>query len=315
MSEQIERRSFETRGSLDPRLAEASLDRWGRSLYAALRVGDGVFGWIAAVARLVRLNSGITSAVAAVLTALITEPPVPAAQMALIAIVVIALSNGGFALNDVYDRDIDKINQPGRPIPGGRIGASQALVIGTGNLAAAAVLSLLLPGWCIAVVQIDVALLVAYAIWSKKMGILKGVVVAYLVASGFLIGAYTFDRIGTVIGTLIGAAFFATLARELVKDVQDIEGDRLHDARTVPIMYGPRIAYAAAFACIALCILLVAIPYVMGLVNNVYLALNLLAVGVFLIGWRIRHGSARLCQYMIMAGSILVLLAFAIGQT
>ena len=51
----------------------------------------------------------------------------------------------------------------------------------------------------------------------------------------------------------------------------------------------------------------------MGLVNNVYMALLLVAVGVFLIGWRLRRGSARLCQYMIMAGSIVVLVAFAIG--
>jgi hypothetical protein len=58
----------------------------------------------------------------------------------------------------------------------------------------------------------------------------------------------------------------------------------------------------------------VAIPYVAGLVNHIYFVLNLLAVCIFLVGWRLRFGSARLCQYMIMAGSILVLLAFAIGQ-
>ena len=51
----------------------------------------------------------------------------------------------------------------------------------------------------------------------------------------------------------------------------------------------------------------------MGLVNNAYMGLLLVALGVFLIGWRLRHASARLCQYMIMAGSIVVLVAFAIG--
>jgi hypothetical protein len=98
MSEQIEGHAYEAPSSIDPRQAEASLDRWGRSLYAALRMGDSdVFRWIASVARLVRLNSGITSAIAAIITALIAQPAVPAAQIALIAIVVIALSNGGFA--------------------------------------------------------------------------------------------------------------------------------------------------------------------------------------------------------------------------
>jgi hypothetical protein len=81
MSEQIERRIAEARGSIDPRQMEAFLDQWSRSLYAALQMGDGaVLRWIAAVARLVRLNSGVTSAIAAIITALIAEPPVPASR-------------------------------------------------------------------------------------------------------------------------------------------------------------------------------------------------------------------------------------------
>ena len=84
-------------------------------------------------------------------------------------------------------------------------------------------------------------------------------------------------------------------------------------ARTLPIMFGPNIAYVATSACLALCLILAAVPYVMGLVNNAYMVLLLVAVALFLIGWRLRHASARLCQYMIMAGSIVVLAAFAIG--
>ena len=53
-------------------------------------------------------------------------------------------------------------------------------------------------------------------------------------------------------------------------------------------------------------------PYLMGLVKNAYMAVLLVAFGVFLIGWRLRHASARLYQ-TIMAGSIVILIAFAIG--
>jgi hypothetical protein len=79
------------------------------------RAGAGLFLRVASIARLVRLNSGITSAAAAILTASMVVPPIQATQMALIAAVVVTLSNGGYALNDICDRAIDKINQPGDP--------------------------------------------------------------------------------------------------------------------------------------------------------------------------------------------------------
>jgi geranylgeranylglycerol-phosphate geranylgeranyltransferase len=240
-------------------------------------------------------------------------PPIQATQMALIAAVVITLSNGGYALNDICDRAIDKINQPGRPILAGRISVRHALLIGSGNLVAAVVLAMPLSPWCIALTLTDAALLGAYAVWSKRLGPLKNILIGYLVASGFLIGAYNWDRIDPAIAVLAACAFFGTIAREMVKDVQDIEGDRYHGARTLPIMFGPNIAYVATSACLSLCLILAAVPYVMGLVNNAYMALLLVAVALFLIGWRLRHASARLCQYMIMAGSIVVLVAFAIG--
>jgi len=104
------------------------------------RASASLFLRVATVARLVRLNSGITSAAGAILTASMVVPPIQATQMELIAAVVVTLSNGGYALNDICDRAIDKINQPGRPIPAGRISVP-ALLIGSGNLVAAVVLA------------------------------------------------------------------------------------------------------------------------------------------------------------------------------
>lgn len=267
-----------------------------------------------ATLRLIRLNSGITSSTAAVLTSWMASPPVPALGMALIAVVTLLLSSGGYALNDVRDRHIDTINQPRRPIPSDRIGIPPAIFIGITCLLAAALLALKLTPWCIGVTLLDIFLLIAYALWSKALGAMKNVVVGYLVASGFMIGVFTFDRIDPVIATLIACAFFATMGREIVKDIQDSEGDRQHHSRTLAITLGPRRAYAAAFICLALSLSIAAIPYAIGLVNDFYLALLLIGFAVFLLAWQVRQSSARLCQYMIMAGSLVVLAAFAIGS-
>ena len=237
---------------------------WGGRRRSPIGTASTALLLIAAAARLVRLNSGITSAVSAVLTAWLAKPPVPPTEMTLIACVVLALSSGGYALNDVCDRNIDRINQPGRPIPRGAIGVQGGLLIASSCLIVAVALVLPLSAWCIVLTLSDIVLLIAYALYLKVLGALKTIIVGYLVASGFLIGAFTFDRIGPVIATLIACAFFATMGREIVKDIQDMDGDHRHCARTLPIMAGPRVAYAAAFICLALSLLLGAIPYAIG---------------------------------------------------
>lgn len=78
------------------------------------RASASLFLRVATVARLVRLNSGITSAAGAILTASMVVPPIQATQMALIAAVVVTLSNGGYVLNDICDRAIDR-DQSARP--------------------------------------------------------------------------------------------------------------------------------------------------------------------------------------------------------
>jgi 4-hydroxybenzoate polyprenyltransferase len=43
---------------------------------------------------------------------------------------------GGVVLNDVFDRDVDAVERPERPIPSGRVSASRAAALGTSLLAA-----------------------------------------------------------------------------------------------------------------------------------------------------------------------------------
>jgi len=43
---------------------------------------------------------------------------------------------GGVVLNDVFDRDVDAVERPERPIPSGRVSTSRAAILGTSLLAA-----------------------------------------------------------------------------------------------------------------------------------------------------------------------------------
>ena len=122
------------------------------------------------------------------------------------------LSNGGYALNDICDRAIDKINQPGGPIPAGRIGVPHALLIGSSEtLSRLSCSQCRYSRWCIALTLSDAALLAAYAVWFKRLGPLKNILIWQYVASGFLIGAYNWDRIDPTIAILAACAFLERL--------------------------------------------------------------------------------------------------------
>jgi geranylgeranylglycerol-phosphate geranylgeranyltransferase len=312
MRDQIKQRIQDIPAPADPRRGQIFAD--GDLSQAPCMMRHVTPRWLAAIARLVRLSNNIVLSFAGIVAASTVEPPIPTTQMMLIFAVLFALTSGGHALNDFFDRDIDKINRPDRPIPAGAISQRQALIIGIAGLVAALGFSLLLTTWCVTLTLIDAALLVVYAAWSKVLGALKTIICAYLVASSFLIGAYTFDRVDLIIGVFTACGFFLMTARELIKDVEDLDGDSRYGARTVPILFGARFAYAVAFICITLSLVLAAIPYAMGLVNHIYLALVLLAAGLSVNGWRQQDSSARRYQQMIKAASVAVLVAFAVGR-
>ena len=75
---------------------------------------------------------------------------------------------GGVVLNDVFDRDLDRIERPERPIPSGRVSTPRAAALGGGLLAAGvasgAVASLAAGG-----IALAIALLVLlYDAWGKR---------------------------------------------------------------------------------------------------------------------------------------------------
>ena len=79
-----------------------------------------------------------------------------------------ALYAGGIVLNDVFDREIDRLERPERPIPSGRISVAQAAALGAGLLvvgvaaAAAANMTALMVALAIA------ACVLLYDAWGKR---------------------------------------------------------------------------------------------------------------------------------------------------
>ena len=84
-------------------------------------------------------------------------------------------------------------------------------------------------------------LLWLYASFLKKTPLFGNISVSYLAASIFLFGG-AIQGIQGIISVLpiAGATCGVMLARELIKDAEDMPGDNEHGARTFPLLYGIR---------------------------------------------------------------------------
>lgn len=185
---------------------------------------------------------------------------------------------GGAAnsLNDIFDQDIDRVNRPDRPLPAEQVTPRAAWIVwGIGSVLGVA-LSLGLTGVHVGLAVGAVALLYAYNAWLKHVPGVGNLVVALVVALAVVYGSLAVGPVGPA---FVGAvfAFLTTLAREIVKDVQDVTGDAEAGARTLPLVAGPQTAFRSAAGIVALTVVLTPAPFLWGGYEGLYLLAVLFA--------------------------------------
>lgn len=183
----------------------------------------------------------------------------------------------GNSINDWFDQDIDSINKPRRPIPSGGVTPRAALALYFVLLSALAVCLTRLPAQQALWVAAWAVLLHIYSWKAKRMYLAGNLLVAMVVSSAFLLGAFTS---GDISAGMVPAVFtfFFVMGRELVKDTEDIVGDRECGARTVPVVSGPGPALTTAAVIFALLAAAIPVPFLKGLYGKAYLVTMLVSV-------------------------------------
>lgn len=228
-------------------------------------------------------------------------------------VATIAATGGGNAINDYFDREIDAINQPGRPIPRGDISVRGALWFSLTLFAIAIAAAATLPVVAIAIAVFNFLALVAYTELFKGLPGVGNLLVGYLTGSTFLFGgAAVAEPLGAV--ALFGLAAIATLTREIVKDVEDIDGDRQEGLRTLPIVIGERRALTLGAGIMGGAVLASAWPYYSGTFGVIYLAVVIPADGVMIWATLRAFSDPAESQRWIKRGMLLAAMAFVAGR-
>ncbi|QLG62071.1 geranylgeranylglycerol-phosphate geranylgeranyltransferase [Halorarum salinum] len=237
--------------------------------------------------------------------------PIPLTLAVAATILAVAAGN---AANDYFDRDIDRVNRPDRPIPSGRVSPREALVFAAALFAGAVLAAATLPPLALAIAVVNLLALVAYTELFKGLPGVGNAVVAYLTGSTFLFGAAAVGALGPDVWVLFGLAAVATFARELVKDVEDVAGDREEGLSTLPIVAGERATLAVAVAAMTVGVAASALPYARGTFGGAYAALVVPADAVMLgaTAWGFRNPAA--AQRWLKRGTFLAAAAFVAGR-
>jgi geranylgeranylglycerol-phosphate geranylgeranyltransferase len=176
-------------------------------------------------------------------------------------IVVFLVGAGSMPFNDYFDRDIDIISHPERPIPSKRISPKEALIFSIGLFTVALIISYFINWLCFAIVIFTLLSLYAYETLFKNRGFIGNIYVAFLSSLSFTLG-------GAAVGnpfaslTLATLTFFLFTGRETLKDVQDVKGDIL-SRNTLPMRIGERNAAIIGSIFLILAIIITPLPYLL----------------------------------------------------
>jgi geranylgeranylglycerol-phosphate geranylgeranyltransferase len=232
------------------------------------------------------------------------------------AILATALATGGGnAVNDYFDRDVDAVNRPDRPIPRGAVSARAALAFALTLFALAVAAAATLPRVALAIAVVNATALAGYTRLFKGLPGVGNAVVALLTGSTFLFGGAAVGRpLAPGLLVMAGLAAAATLGRELVKDVEDVAGDREEGLRTLPIVAGERLALGLAAIAVGVSVLASGLPVALGTFGVVYLAVVLPADVVMLHAAVRSFTDAGAGQRRLKTGMFLAATAFVVGR-
>jgi 4-hydroxybenzoate polyprenyltransferase len=188
-----------------------------------------------------------------------TTEPMGVINLLLLISASILIAAGGYVINDYFDQNIDRVNKPDRLVVGSIIKRRWAILWHLGLSLAGVALSALVSrklGHPLPAVfnLVTVILLWFYSTTFKKQLLVGNIIISLLTGWVVLVLYVAISPIGLQVpegnqmnvltrvykfAVLYGGfAFIISLIREVVKDVEDMEGDARYGCRTMPISWG-----------------------------------------------------------------------------
>jgi geranylgeranylglycerol-phosphate geranylgeranyltransferase len=229
------------------------------------------------------------------------------------------LTAASMTINDYYDRAIDAINEPNRPIPSGTVSTQQALAFVFVLSLIGFVFAYLTSYLCLVVAIISWIVVVAYVTVGKKSGLPGNFLVSTCVAIPFIYGSIAVVGsvpLSVVLFTMM--AFLSNTGREITKGIVDVKGDSAEGIKTLAVRYGEKSAAVVAAVFYVFAVALTPFPRLLNLVSFWFIPLVLvtdvgLVVSSVLLLKDYSRENARKIKKWVLLLFVVGLLAYVVG--
>jgi geranylgeranylglycerol-phosphate geranylgeranyltransferase len=176
-------------------------------------------------------------------------------------------------INDYYDRKIDAINEPQRPIPSGLIKTGEALAFMAALIVVGFVFAILVSPFsfgliCFGVAALSLAVTATYITVGKRSGLPGNFLVSICVAIPFIYGSVTaLGTVGLNVVLFASMAFLSNTGREITKGIVDVKGDSTEGVKTLAVRFGEKNAAIVAVFFFIFAVALTPVTWFLGLVG------------------------------------------------
>jgi len=229
------------------------------------------------------------------------------------------LTGASMAINDYYDREIDAVNEPSRPIPSGAVKPQESLIFSFALTVIGFAAAFFTSVYCLAIAVIAWIVFVVYTTVGKRSGLPGNFLVSTCVAIPFVYGSVVATNAVKINVVFFAAiAFFSNTGREITKGIVDVRGDETRDVKTLAVRFGGKGAAVAAVIFYLLAVFLSLIPWFLDLVSIWFVPLVVvtdagLVASSFLLLKDYSRESARRIKNTVILWFIIGLLAFIAG--
>lgn len=188
----------------------------------------------------------------------------------------------GNIINDIYDIEIDRINRPDRPLPSGVLSIREAYILYIAFVFFAIWLSSRINVSSIIIVSLSNVIIFLYSAYLKRIPLLGNIVVAFFTGFVFIYGGIAVNNweYGVIPAVF---AFIINFIREILKDIEDMDGDTKNQVFTFPAKFGVGSAKLVILILTITLIIATVIPYIFGIYNIEFFLIMMVLVNPILV--------------------------------
>jgi 4-hydroxybenzoate polyprenyltransferase len=230
----------------------------------------------------------------------------------------VLIAAAGYLINDFFDFNIDQINKPEKVLVNVVFSKKFVLLSYSFFNLIALLLALLIDKQIFFFFIFTIMLLLLYSAYFKRLYLLGNLVVSVTLALTVYV-VWIYCPIGNfaIVLFYMSFAFLSSLIREIIKDVEDLEGDREMDCLTLPVVAGVKAARNITFIIIVFLVFLIEFSalylYLSSSANSIFSAIYLnifVVIPLVLIGFKLLkaterkdfHRISRYIKFVMLAG-------------